>query len=58
MKITVSFDTSILIPVSVVTKEPKTSVLLSSPAAKFMTESQKNTDSKPLDILDSEDKDA
>ena len=41
MKITVSFDTSILTPVSVVTKEPKTSVLLCSPAAKFMTELQK-----------------
>ena len=28
MKITVNFDTSILTPVAVVTKEPKTSVLL------------------------------
>ena len=48
MKITVNFDTSILTPVAVVTKEPKTSVLLCSPEAKFMTELQENYDSKPL----------
>ena len=41
MKITVDFDTFILTPVTVVTKEPKTSVLLWSPAAKFTTEMQK-----------------
>ena len=35
MKITVNFDTFILTPVIVVTKEPKTSVLLYSPAAKL-----------------------
>ena len=48
MKITVNFDTFILTPVTVVTKEPKTSVLLCSPEAKFMTELQENYDSKPL----------
>ena len=48
MKIIVNFDTYILTPVAVETKEPKTSVLLCSPAAKFMTELQKNYYSKPL----------
>ena len=48
MNITVNFDTSILTPVAVVTKEPKTSALLCSPAANFMTELQKNYDSKPF----------
>ena len=43
--------------VAVNTKEPTTSVLLCSPAAKFMTESQKNNDSNLSDLLDSEDKD-
>ena len=35
------FDSFILTPVTDVTKEPKASVLLCSPAAKFMTELQK-----------------
>ena len=41
MKITVNFYTSILSLVSVVTKETKNSVLLWSPATKFMPEMQK-----------------
>ena len=49
MKITVNLVTFILTLVAVATKEPKTSVLLCSPAAKFMTElKEKNYDSKPL----------
>lgn len=59
MKITVNFDTSILTPVAVVTKEPKTSVLLWSPAAKFMTELQKKIMiPNLLDLLDSKEKGA
>ena len=59
MKITVNFDTSILTPVAVVTKEPKTIVLLWYPAAKFMTELQ-NEVMIPnlLDLLDSKEKGA
>ena len=48
MKIKVNFDTFILTPVTVLTEEPKTSVLLCSLAAKFMTGLQKKYDSKPL----------
>ena len=40
MKITVNFDSFSLPPVTDVMKEPKTSVLPCSPAAKFMTELQ------------------
>ena len=41
MNITVNGDTYILTTVAVVTKEPKTSVVVTSPVAKFMTELQK-----------------
>ena len=56
MNITVAFDTSILTPVAVVTKEPTTSILLWSPAAKFMNELQKKImNLSLLDLLDSKE---
>ena len=59
MKITVTFDTYILTPVAVVTKEPKTSLLLWSPAAKFMNELKKKVmNPNLLDLLDSKEKEA
>ena len=59
MKITVTFDTSILTPVAVVTKEPTTSILLCSPTAKFMTDLQKKVmNPSLLGIFDSKEKGA
>ena len=57
MKITVTFDNSILTPVAAVTKEPTTIILLWSPAAKFMTKLQKKViNARLLDLLDSKKK--
>ena len=56
MKIKATFDTSILTPVAVVTKEPTTAVI---PCAKFMTEFQKKGMSPSLlDLSDSKEKKA
>ena len=59
MKIIVNLDTYILTPVEVVTKEPKTRVLLWSPVAKYVTELQKKIMIlNLLDLLDSKEKGA
>ena len=56
INITVNFDTYILTPVAVVNKEPKTSVVVTSPVAKFMTEFQKTImNSIFLDLLGSKE---
>ena len=50
IKITVNYDTSILIPVAVVTEEPTTGELLWSPPAELMKElERKNYDFKPFE---------